>query len=177
MVKHKDTLGYYRTLRVSTDAGDDEIRLSYALLKQNFDEGSRDPRWLAAQKAYDVLRVPARRREYDTQQSRRGGGGMKLDIKLNLNSPKLLATCCGLLLAIFVLIWYPLYGARFRSFTAGDHLVDLKGQEFGTVVQVEEMHTFPTGAAGPGYLIEKSDTRQLQWIPALDVQGACRKAD
>ena len=81
------------------------------------------------------------------------------------------------LMAIFVLVWYPLYGARFRSFTAGDRLVDLRGSEFGVVVQVEEMHSFPGGASGPGYLIERSDTRALQWYPALDLQGSCRKAD
>ena len=179
MAKHKDSRGVYRALRVATDASDDEIRLSYALIKQNFEQGSRDPRWLAAQRAYDTLRVPGRRREYDQQQLR-GRRGLKINInfkKVNLDNPKLLAACCGILMAIFVLVWYPLYGARFRSFSPGDRLVDLKGRDFGVVVQAEEMHSFPGGPSGPGYLVERNDTRALQWYPALDLQGSCRKAD
>ncbi len=179
MAKHRDSRGYYRSLGVATDAGDDEIRLSYALLKQNFDEATNDPRWLAAQNAYDILRVPARRREYDAQEARGRIGKSKRGrgASINLHNPKLLAVCCGLLLAVFVLVWVPLYGARFRSFTVGNKLVDLKGQPFGVVVQAEEMHSFPGGHAGPAYLIELNDSRLLQWYPALDLQGTCRRAD
>jgi len=82
-----------------------------------------------------------------------------------------------LLLGILVFVWLPLYGSRFRTFSAGDRLVDRDGAPFGVVVQMSDQHEFDPGVKAPAYLIELSTDKQLRWYPAVDIQSTCRRAD
>ncbi|HEY3176976.1 MAG TPA: DnaJ domain-containing protein [Candidatus Polarisedimenticolia bacterium] len=171
---HRDSKGYYEILGVRPTASDDEIRLAYALLKGS--EDSRTEHGVendAITRAYEFLKNPGRRQAYDRAETE---SKFSFSVGFKLNDPRLLAVCLALLLAILGLVWVPLYASRFRSFSAGDRLIDERGSEFGVVVQSDERHLFHGGVAAPAYLVETSPGGELRWYPAADLQGTCRRA-
>ena len=177
---HRDTKGYYRTLGVPPTATDAEIRLAFVLLK-GAEAGSAEPGSEnlesnndEALRAYNFLKNPARRQAYD--QTETSGFVSPVSVKFKLNDVRLLVAIFVLLAGILGFVWVPLYGNRFRSFSAGDRLVNTAGTEFGRVVQSEEQHSFPGGVTAPAFLIELPGTKELRWFPAMDIKAACRKA-
>jgi hypothetical protein len=170
---HRDTKGYYRVLGVNPNASDDEIRLAHALLKGSEDSiAERGLENDEITRAYEYLKNPGRRQAYDMAET---GRRLSPRIALNLDNPRILVACLVLLLAIVGLVWVPLYGSRFRSFAAGDRLVDTRGAQFGVVVQSDEHHLFAGGVVAPAYLVEMPGSGQLRWFPAADIQGTCRR--
>ncbi len=179
MAEHADTKGYYRTLRLQPDATAEEIQLAFELLEELPDEERGAP-LSDVLRAYSVLKDPAARRAYDQMQtmpsatrtrgqSRARGGSLFDDVRI-------LIACGVLLVGVMGFVWYPLYGSRFRSFSTGDQLVDLKGAPFGLVVKSDEYHAFPGGVEAPAYLIEVHATGTLVWYPASDLTSTCRRA-
>jgi len=174
MDENRDSKGYYRILRLEPDATPEQIQLSYELLEELPDE-ERGASMSDVLRAYTVLKDPASRRVYDrmrtvpTRPPRRRRTGTLDDVRI-------LIACCMLLVGILGFVWYPLYGNRLRSFSAGDQLVDLKGAPFGLVVKSDERHTFPNGAAASAYLVEVHSTGELVWYPSTDLTTTCRRA-
>lgn len=123
-------------------------------------------------RAYEILINSASRRVYDRLETT----PIRRKRQLTLNNPLLLAISVVILVAVLGLVWVPLYGSRFRSFSAGDRLVDVHGASFGVVVKGEEMHQFQGGVSAPAYLVEMSSTKELRWFPATDLQAHCRHA-
>ena len=169
MSHHRDSLGYYRLLRVEPEASAEQIQLSFEMIEE-LPPDQRGASISKIENAYNILRNPATRLIYDRsertplkQRSRR------------LDDVRLLAACLVVLVGILGFVWYPLYGGRLRSFSAGDHLVDVKGAAFGTVVQSEEIHGFPGQPSAPAYLIQ-TPLGELRWFPAADIQSICRRA-
>lgn len=170
---HCDTKGYYRSLGVPPTASDSEIRLAFVLLKgteaeSNDVEGDNDE----ATRAYYFLKNPARRQNYDRSETT---GFAPVNLKLKFDDVRVLVATVVLLAGILGFVWVPLYGSRFRSFSAGDRLVNTAGVEFGLVVQSVERHTFPGGTVVPGFLIELPGSKELRWFPASDIKAACRR--
>ena len=170
---HKDSKGFYRTLMLEQDASEEQIQLAYEMLCEM---SASQPHISKGQveRAYSVLINRSSRAAYDRLELT---PVKKKRQWIRLNDKRLLAACVVLLVAILGLVWVPLYGSRFRSFEAGDQLVDLGGRTFGVVVESEERHAFPGGEAAPAYLVELSSTRELRWYPATDLQAACRRSD
>ena len=175
MAAHRDSQGLYRILGVSIDATSEEIQRAYERLEE-MPTGLRSCTMGQLSRAYSVLINEARRRSYDQIEMSRAAGGRGRKKRTGfLRDPRVLVACVVLLAGIFVFVWYPLYGSRFRSFSTGDRLVDLKGASFGVVVQVDEMHAFPGGISVPAYLVELSPSRELRWFPADDIKSSCRR--
>lgn len=181
---HRDTRGYYRALGVSPRATGEEIRLAYEMLTgaaepDQSDFGMErpappDPSQInEIERAWLVLKTPARRRQYDQQET---AGYRFLGMSFKLDDSRVLAACVVLLVGILAFVWVPLYGSRFRSFSPGDHLVDTSGRPFGAIVRTEERHPFPGGITAEGYLVEESGSRELRWYPANDIRALCRKS-
>ena len=171
---HKDSKGYYRALGVAPQASDEEVHLAYALLKGS-DEYSAGNGGLPDEidRAWAVLKSPPQRQIYDRTET---ASRKLIRVKLNLDDPRLLTACAALLVGLLVFVWVPLYGSRFRSFTPGDLLTDLKGSPFGTVVRSEARHHFANGIFAEAYLIQSARSDELRWYPVGDIQGVCRKA-
>ena len=168
---HRDSQGYYRALGLEPDATEEQIQLAYEAI------GERPPADRVAsmsevERAYSVLKNPASRMVYDRTET----SAPRHARKRYLNDLRVLAACLALLVGILGLVWLPLYGGRFRTFSAGDRLVDLDGASFGIVVQSHERHPFPGGALAPAYLVEMSLTKELRWFPVADLQAACRRS-
>ena len=175
---HRDTKGYYRALGVPPTATDSEIRLSYVLLKKSSGAGptedeSDNPEIDETTRAYNFLKNPERRRNYDRAETT---GHAPVNMKVKLDDVRVLIASVVLLAGILGFVWVPLYGSRFRTFAAGDRLVNTAGSAFGLVVRSEEAHLFPGGVMAPGFLIELPGTKELRWYPADDIKAACRKA-
>lgn len=161
MAKKKplDIKGYYRVLKVSVDAGPDEIRLATAIAKQN----ASGPHLRRVDEAWGTLSVLRRRQEYDA---------MGLERPNPLKSPYTLVVCIVILLGIFFWLYAPAMAMRRKTFSAGQTLVDMRTrQEFGTVVQVDENHRFPNGEVLVGYLIRSAGGGADHWYPAIDLQS------
>jgi hypothetical protein len=169
---HRDSKGFYRALLLEPDASQDQVQLAYEMLCE-LPEGQAGPARTEIERAYTVLSHPTSRLAYDRLETTPPVERPKLN--LNLNNGRLLAACVGLLLVILVVVWVPLYGSRFRSFSTGDQVTDLSGRSFGTIVQSDERHLFPGGVAAPGFLVELSGTKQLRWYPVTDLQATCRR--
>src|SRR6266850_1619431 len=132
--KPLDLKGHYRTLKVSSDASPDEIRLSYAMAKQNA-SGSLLKR---IEEAFETLRDQDRRSVYD----REGLEGSDI-----LRKPATLAAALGLLLVTFAAIYGPGILRGMKSYREGQSVVETRtGREFGTVVRYEASHRFPQGS-------------------------------
>lgn len=171
---HRDTKGYYRSLGLQPTASDAEIRLAFVLLKgseavPSANEVDNDE----ATRAYYFLKNPVRRQNYDRAET---SGFAPVNVKFKLDDVRVLVASAVLLAGILGFVWVPLYGSRFRTFSAGDRLVNATGTEFGLVVQSEERHTFPGGTMAPAFLIELPDSKELRWFPASDIKAACRRA-
>ena len=176
---HRDTKGYYRTLGVPPTATDTEIRLAYALLRgSDHAAGNTDdvPVGMTDEstRAYNFLKNPARRQAYDRAET--SGFVSPVNVNVKLGDVRVLVVVLVLLAGILGFVWVPLYGSRFRTFSAGDRLVNTAGVEFGKVIQSEEHHAFAGGATAPAFLIEMPGTQELRWFPADDIKSACRKA-
>ncbi len=169
--EHRDTQGYYRVLRVKTHASPQEIQLAYEMLTEwsDIQRGATLPE---IQRAYGILANPDARAAYDRVCN-------SPDVipkgRRPLNDWRILAGCIVLFVAIIGFVWVPLYGNRFKTFAAGDRLIDLANAPFGVVVQTAEAHEFPGGIRVEGILVDLADG-DLQWFPAADIRATCRKA-
>ncbi len=178
---HRDSKGYYRLFGLQPDASEDQIQLAYEAIEE-MPIVERGASWTEITRAYSVLMEPGARRAYDAVETRPETRPVTRPLRIRqqrsftLNDTRLLAACCVLLVGILAFVWYPLYGSRFRSFTAGDALVTTQGSPFGKVVQSVESHTFPAGGSAPAYLIELNGSRELRWFPMSDIKSSCRKA-
>ncbi|HET9480841.1 MAG TPA: DnaJ domain-containing protein [Candidatus Polarisedimenticolia bacterium] len=171
---HSDSQGFYRLLGLDATATEEQIQLAYEALAEKPDQ-ARGCTLGALSRAYSVLMDPASRRLYDRRQARQPQRPRRR-VSLKLDDKRLLAACIVLLLGILVFVWVPLYGSWFRSFSAGDRLVERNGSAFGLVVKTEDSHQFPGGATAPAYLVELSTTGEMRWYPASDLQAICRRA-
>jgi len=169
--EHHDSQGYYSLLRVKTRATPQEIQLAYEMLTE-WSDAQRGASLPEIQRAYAILANPNARAAYDRicrssrviPKQRRG-----------LNDWRILAACIVLFVAIVGFVWVPLYGTRFKSFAAGDRLMDQANKPFGVVVETAEMHEFPGGIRVEGILVDL-DEGDLRWFPAADIRATCRKA-
>lgn len=171
--EHSDTQGYYNALRLEPDASSEQIQLAYEMLTEVSDE-ERGLTMAEVERAYRILSNPISRMSYDRVQT---SPQKYIVAKRLLDDARILVVSVLLLVGVLAFVWYPLYGDRFRSFSAGDRLVDLAGHEFGVVVQSSSTHTFPNGAEAEAYLIEMNGTGKLRWLPADDIRSTCRKAE
>ncbi len=162
-------------LRVAPGASDEEIRLAYDLILE-VPPRERGTSQAEIERAFSILGNPATRRIYDRAQAGPAHGRRRPGPS-RLHDWRILATCLVLLVGILAFVWLPLFGSRFRSFSAGDRLVDVRGAEFGVVVSFEDRHAFPGGKVSPAYLVETAPTKELRWFPAPDLQGACHTAE
>ena len=168
---HRDGQGFYRILMLETDASEEQVQLAYEMLcEMPAEQASRSRSEI--ERAYAVLKNPSSRATYDRLETT---PLKKRREWVHLDDVRVLAACVTTLVAILLCVWLPLYGSRFRTFTAGDQLVDLNGHSFGVVVQSDERHTFPGGIAVPAYLVELSASKDLRWFPTTDLQAACRR--
>src|SRR5262245_40639890 len=161
MAKKKplDLKGYYKLLKVSVEAGQDEIRLATAIAKQN----AAGPYLRRIEEAWGVLSVPKRRQEYDALGHERPNP---------LKSPWTLVACIAILIGVFLWLYAPEIAMHRKTFSAGQRLMDSRTrQEFGTVVQVDQNHRFPNGEVRVGYLVRTADGGQDRWYPAIDLQS------
>ncbi len=170
MPPHRDSLGYYKLLRVEPDAAAEQIQLSFEMIEE-LSPNQRGAPISEIEHAYSVLKNPATRQIYD-----RAERAPQKQRSRKLDDVRLLVACLVVLVGILGFVWYPLYGGRLRSFSAGDHLVDIKGAAFGVVVQTKELHAFPNQPSAPAYLIQ-TPRGELRWFPAADIQSVCRRAE
>jgi curved DNA-binding protein CbpA len=156
-----DVKGYYRLLKVSRMADIDEIRLSYAMAKQN----AEGPYLAKLEKAYETLKIPQTRAKYDAE------GIRQTDL---LRSPFTLAAAIVVLIGAIVVLWLPEIQMRMKRFEPGQELVSASTrQQFGTVVNYDPAYQFPGGNRGPAYLVRLTDGSQEKWFPAIDLQATC----
>ncbi len=159
--KPLDVKGFYRIIRVDPEASPDEIRLAYAMAKQNA-AGAYLKR---IDEAYGALKDPGRRAEYDHQGHARANP---------LKSPYTLAGSIAALVLVLAVVFVPAMSRRLRSFSAGKALVDARsGRAFGVVVRHEEAHAFPQGGSSPAYLVRLAANGEERWYPARDIQETC----
>ena len=174
--EHRDSQGYYRLLRVRTRATPQEIQLAFEMLTE-WSEAQRGASLPEIERAYGILANPNARAAYDRvcrsqdvfpRVSRRVSG------RRPLNDWRILAACIVLFVAIVGFVWVPLYGSRFKSFAAGDRLMDQTNKPFGVVVETAERHEFPGGIRVEAILVDLHEG-DLQWFPAADIRATCRK--
>jgi len=181
MAEHADTKGYYRTLRLRPNATPEAIQLAFEHLEE-VPDAERGAPMSDVLRAYTVLKDPAARRVYDQMQTRpsmvrtRTRSRSRSRSSSMFDDVRILIACGVLLVGVLGFVWYPLYGSRLRSFSAGDRLVDLKGAPFGLVVKSDGSHAFPGGVHAPAYLVEVHSTGTLVWYPASDLTSTCRRA-
>jgi curved DNA-binding protein CbpA len=158
--KPLDLQGHYRVLKVASDASLDEIRLSYAMAKQNA-SGALLKR---IEDAFEALKDQDRRSTYD----REGLEGSDL-----LRKPVTLAAAFGLLVIILAAVYGPGILRGMKSFREGQRVSDARtGHEFGTVIRYEPSHHFPQGSTLPAYLVRMAGTGEERWFPAYDMQAS-----
>jgi len=170
--EHRDTQGYYRVLRVKTHATPQEIQLAYEMLTE-WSEAQRGATLAEIQRAYGILANPYSRIGYDRVCT--SPDIIPKGSRRPLDDWRILIGCAVLFFAIIGFVWVPLYGNRFKSFAAGDRLIDEHSQPFGVVVETAQQHEFPGGIRVEGILVDLHDG-DLQWFPAADIRAACRKA-
>ncbi|MBI3450344.1 MAG: hypothetical protein HY049_15695 [Acidobacteria bacterium] len=159
--KPLDLKGYYRILKVSPEAPPDEIRLSYALVRQD----ANGPHLKRIEEAYETLKDPAKKAAYDREGFERPDP---------LKSPVTLAATVVVFIAILAAIYGPGYLRSRKSFQPGQTLVDVaSGREFGSVVRFEDSHRFPQGSSTPAYLVRMPGAEGERWYPAYDLQASC----
>jgi len=164
MAKKKplDLKGYYRALKVSPEAPPDEVRLSYALVRQ----GAAGPYLKKIDEAFETLRDPARRAAYDQQGHRKAG---------KPNKTAILAGALSLLVLVLAVVYGPGFLRGLKSFREGQTLVEIRtGREFGVVVRYDGSHAFPQGSTLPAYLVRLAASGDERWFPAYDMQAACK---
>lgn len=160
--KPLDPKGHYRALKVSADAEADEIRLAYAMAKQN----ATGPYLQKIDAAYEVLKNPASREAYDKEGLSKGLDFMK--------SPITLLAAIAVLAVVIFFLWLPGIQMRSKKFEAGQVLVrKASGREFGKVIRVDPSHPFGAGVTTTGYLVELADGGRQVWLPAIDLQATC----
>jgi len=163
MVKKKplDLKGYYRTLKVRSDASAEEIRLSYAMARQD----AAGPFLRKIDEAFDTLRDATRRTAYDRQ---------GLEGRQALKRPSTLAGAMALLAVVVAGVYGPELLRGLKKFRPGQTLVEARtGREFGEVVRFEDSHRFPQGGSAPAYLVRIAGSKDQRWLPAYDVQAVC----
>jgi curved DNA-binding protein CbpA len=163
MVKRKplDLKGYYRTLKVSPGVEIDEIRLSYAMVRQN----ASGPHLKRVEEAFETLKDSTRRAAYDME----GLEGTKI-----FKQPSTLAAAAALLVLIIAVVYGPGLLRGMKTFKQGQTLVETRtGRPFGVVVQYEDSHQFPQGGSAPAYLVRMAGSAELRWLPSYDLQSIC----
>ncbi|MFQ5701886.1 MAG: hypothetical protein ACE5HU_08600 [Acidobacteriota bacterium] len=171
---HLDHQGYYRLLRLDTDATAEEIQLAFEMLGEWSDEMRGAP-MAQIERAYRALINPASRRTYDlvctapSQQAepRRG----------RLDDWRVLAACLVVFLGIILFVWAPMLTTRFKSFSPGDHLLDQADQPFGVVVKSSDLHTFSANISSEAYLIRLDGSGDSRWFPAKEIRATFHRAD
>jgi curved DNA-binding protein CbpA len=159
--KPLDLKGYYRLLKIASDASPDEVRLAYAMAKST----AEGPHLRRIEDAYAVLKDPRKRAAYDKE------GQKSFE---PLKSPATLAVAAAALIGVFVWLWLPEINLRRKSFRPGQTLVEIRsGRPFGEVVRYEASHSFPGGSSGPAYLVKLGTTGSERWFPAIDLQATC----
>lgn len=156
-----DRKEYYRVLKVSPEADHDEIKLAYAMAKQN----AAGPYLAKLDEAWDVLKDRNKRAAYDAE-------GLE---KTNyFRHPATLLAAIAVLVVVFVTLWLPGIQMRNKKYGPGQELVTVAGrQPFGTVVRFERQHSFPGGVTAPAYLVRMAGTGSEQWLPEIDLQASC----
>src|SRR5882672_5249010 len=104
--KPLDLKGYYRTLKVSPGAGTDEIRLSYAMVRQN----ASGPFLKRVEEAFETLKDAERRASYD----REGLEGTQV-----LKKPGTLAGALVVLVATLAIVFVPGLLRGMKTFRQG----------------------------------------------------------
>lgn len=170
--EHNDSQGYYSLLRLKTRATPQEIQLAYEMLTE-WSDAQRGASLQEIQRAYAILANPNARAAYD-RVCRSSRVIPRREERRPLNDWRILAACIVLFVAIVGFVWVPLYGNRFKSFAAGDRLMDQANKPFGVVVETAEMHEFPGGIRVEAILVDL-DQGDLQWFPAADIRATCRK--
>jgi len=163
MAKRKvlDVRGYYRALKVSPEVPQEEVRLAYAMAKQN----AAGPQLKRIELAFEVLNSREKRKQYDTE------GIAKFN---PLKSPWTLVGAIVVLVASVLLLWIPEIRMRGKRFQPGQTLVETSTRrEFGVIVRVESTHRFPEGITAPGYLVRLAEGGEERWFPAIDLQASC----
>jgi curved DNA-binding protein CbpA len=157
-----DKKGYYRLLKVSPETSADEIRLAFAMAKQN----AAGPHLQKMEEAYEVLKDKESRAAYDAE-----GQGQRASY---LRNPLTLVACIVVLAASIALLWLPDLRLRQKSFQTGQELVTIGTRApFGEVVRYNPRHEFANGTSGPAYLVRLAETGAERWFPAIDLQATC----
>src|SRR5262245_24237800 len=104
--KPLDLKGHYRILKVSSEVSSDELRLSYALVRQD----ATGPLAKRIEEAYETLKDPARKAAYD-REGLEGPEPMK--------SPITLAAAVVALTAVLAVAYGPAYLRSRKSFRPG----------------------------------------------------------
>ena len=157
-----DPEGHYKILKVSPEAGADEVRLAYAMAKQN----ASGPYLQKLEAAYEALKDPKRREAYD-------GEGVPEGTPI-LKNPITLVVAIAILIGAIAFLWVPDIRMRSRKFEAGQTLVKMgTSRPFGKVIQVDRSHQFNAGPAMTGYLVELAENGRRVWLPAIDLQATC----
>jgi hypothetical protein len=160
--KPLDKKGYYRILKVATDAPQEELGLAFAMARSTAAPG---PALRRLEEAYETLKDPRKRAAYDKEDSRNFEP---------LKSPVTLVVSVVLLIALFVWFWLPEIQKRSKSFRSGQTLVEMRtGRVFGEVVRYERNHSFPGGVTGAAYLVKVGTGGPERWFPAIDLQATC----
>jgi len=158
-----DTKGYYRVMRVRPDCSLDEIRLAYAMAKQN----ATGPYLEKLEEAYETLKDDKKRAAYDAE----GLQGVNY-----LQNPLTLTAAIVVLIVVFIFLWLPDIRLHGKSFQPGQQLSTASTRApFGSVVRYDPSHTFPNGTRGPAYLVRLADSGIEQWFPAVDLQASCEQ--
>ena len=159
--KPLDVRGYYKVLKVSPEAPPDEIRLAYAMSRQN----AAGPHLARIERAFETLKDAGKRAAYDREGLRRPNP---------LKSPYALPVCVAVLIIVLGVLYLPGLLRGRRTFRDGQTLLDVRtGREFGVVVRSESAHRFPQGTVAPAYLVRPAAGGQERWYPASDLLASC----
>lgn len=166
----RDPQGYYQALNVSASASDEEILLSYRLLKQSFRQHCGKLNIGLIQEAFETLSDQEKRSEYDLL-SRPAAASIRATgvVDPRFSAPVLLIG----LIVVFMIVLAVVKGADIRAsfvtFHQGDQLYFTEdNSSLGTVVAYEGSHRFQNGAQAPAYQLREAGGHE-EWYPARDL--------
>lgn len=162
-------------------------RFSEKELDQAFQRAKQKARYDPAvniediEKAYQILRNPRTRKQYDEQRrrakaaknimkDRRSSKGKSTEGNGRSNYRIYIIAMIFFLvvLAVFVL---PRYHVYFRSYSVGDDVYDsTTGLYFGTILDEDENHEFNNGLRAHAYRVE-TENGDMMWIPAVELKA------
>lgn len=170
-----DPEGHYAALNLEQDSSQEEIHLSYRLLKEAYRERREGLNIRRVQVAYETLSDMESRAEYD-----RGGRQVRPAARepksSGWRSPLVLALVLLMLAAVLIVTQGPAMMASWVSFEPGDQLYLEDGGAFlGTVSAYERAHLFHNGAEAPAYLLQPGGGAAGIWYPARDLARISRR--